>query len=148
MVRRTWGGERMVTNMGMIRSFIQDYIRLMAGRPLGGALPDRSRDELDARRTASRFSRGNVSVQDDRFASWAAGEFDERRAAGGRLTASDRNALPADDFALPGRRYPINDASHARNALARVSQNGSPAEKSKVRAVVRRKYPDIGETTT
>jgi len=53
--------------------------------------------------------------------------------------------MPAKEFALPGGRYPINDPSHARNALARVSGNGSPAEKAKVRAAVHRKYPDIGK---
>lgn len=80
-----------------------------------------------------------------RWPGWAADEFGKRRAEGGRLTTDERNALPGRDFALPGRRYPINDASHARNALARVSQHGTPAEKSKVRAAVHRKYPEIGD---
>jgi hypothetical protein len=61
-----------------------------------------------------------------------------------KLSSRQRNALPAKDFALPGGRYPIPDASHARNALARVSGNGTSAEKSKVRAAVHRKYPSIG----
>ena len=56
-----------------------------------------------------------------------------------------RNAIPTQNFALPGRRYPIEDKSHARNALSRVSGNGNPAEKAKVRAAVHRKYPDIGK---
>lgn len=63
----------------------------------------------------------------------------------GKLTAAKRNALAGSSFALPGRRYPINDANHARNALSRVAQNGSPAEKSAVRGAVHRKYPGIGE---
>ena len=62
------------------------------------------------------------------------------------LSAKQRNALPKASFALPGRRYPINDASHARNALARVSQNGTPAEKAKVRAAVHKKFPGIGKS--
>jgi hypothetical protein len=62
-----------------------------------------------------------------------------------KLTAATRNALPGNVFALPGRRYPLNDASHARNALSRVSQFGSPAEKSTVRAAVHRKFPGIGK---
>jgi len=62
-----------------------------------------------------------------------------------KLTTKARKALPTSTFALPGRRYPINDPSHARNALSRVSQYGSPAEKSKVRAAVHRKYPGIGK---
>jgi hypothetical protein len=59
------------------------------------------------------------------------------------LNAQRRNKLPASDFALPGGRYPIPDAAHARNALSRVVQNGSPAEIARVRAAVRRKFPDI-----
>jgi hypothetical protein len=60
------------------------------------------------------------------------------------LTTKKRKALKTSSFALPKKRaYPINDPSHARNALARVSQHGSPAEKATVRAAVRRKYPSI-----
>jgi len=62
-----------------------------------------------------------------------------------KLTSKRRNALPKDDFALPGRKYPIEDANHARNALARVSQHGTPSEKAKVRSAVHRKYPGIGK---
>jgi hypothetical protein len=63
-----------------------------------------------------------------------------------RLTAKQRNALPTKSFAVPGKRaYPINDASHARNALARVSQFGSPSEKAKVRSAVKRRYPGMGK---
>lgn len=62
-----------------------------------------------------------------------------------KLTAAARRAIPKKDFALPGGRYPIEDASHARNALSRVSQNGTSEEKAKVRAAVHRKYPSIGK---
>lgn len=61
------------------------------------------------------------------------------------LSTKARKALPSSDFALPGQRYPIEDKNHARNALSRVAQNGTPAEKAKVRAAVHRKYPDIGK---
>jgi hypothetical protein len=60
-----------------------------------------------------------------------------------RLTPSDRSALPATDFAGPERTYPVNDISHARNALARVSQHGYPELKQKIREKVRRKFPSI-----
>ena len=56
------------------------------------------------------------------------------------LTAAARRRIPKGSFALPGRRYPIEDRSHAQNALARVSQHGTPEEKSKVRAAVMRRY--------
>ena len=62
-----------------------------------------------------------------------------------KLTAKTRKAIPTKDFALPGRRYPIEDEAHARSALQRVAQNGSPAEKSGVRKAVHSKCPEIGE---
>ena len=62
-----------------------------------------------------------------------------------KLTTKARKKLPASDFALPGGRFPVNDKNHARNALARVAQSGSPAEKAKVRAKVHKKYPGIGK---
>ena len=63
------------------------------------------------------------------------------------LTSSARNRLATSSFALPGRRYPIHDAAHARNALARVSQHGSSSEKARVRAAVHRRFPGIGKTS-
>jgi len=63
------------------------------------------------------------------------------------LNAKKRNALPKTAFALPGERaYPINDLAHARNALARVAQNGTPAEQRAVRAAVYRKFPQLRKT--
>ena len=59
------------------------------------------------------------------------------------LTTAARKAIPASKFALPGGRYPIEDKAHARNALARVSQFGTPEEKSKVRLKVRRLFSGI-----
>ena len=47
------------------------------------------------------------------------------------------------NFALSGRRYPIQDISHARNALARVSQFGTNYEKQTVRKKVYDKYPSL-----
>ena len=60
-----------------------------------------------------------------------------------KLTSKARNALPDKAFAGPGRSYPIENASHARNALARVSQHGYPELKAKVRDAVHRKFPGI-----
>ena len=71
-----------------------------------------------------------------------------------RLSTKQRKALPSSDFAMPGKgkgaggkgagSYPIPDASHARNALARVAQHGSSEEKARVRAKVHAKFPGIG----
>lgn len=63
-----------------------------------------------------------------------------------KLSAGKRHALPTSAFALPSKRaYPVNDPNHARNALARVSQFGTPAEKAAVRSKVAQKYPSIGK---
>lgn len=62
------------------------------------------------------------------------------------LTTAGRKRISPKNFALPGRRYPIEDAAHARNALARVAQHGSPSEQKRVRAAVHRKYPGIGKS--
>lgn len=48
------------------------------------------------------------------------------------------------DFALPAKKaYPIEDLSHARNALARAAGNASSAEQKTIRAAVHRKYPSV-----
>lgn len=60
------------------------------------------------------------------------------------LTTQTRNSLPGSAFALPGRRYPIHDLAHARNALSRVAANGTPHEKSVVRIKVKRRFPAVG----
>ena len=60
-----------------------------------------------------------------------------------KLSSKERNSLPASAFAGPGRSYPIEDASHARNALARGAQHASPELQAKIKAKVRRKFPNI-----
>ena len=75
----------------------------------------------------------------------------------GDLSAEDRADLPKKDFAIRSKaddaeekkesgNYPIPDESHARFALAMVAKHGTPEEKAKVRAAVRKKYPSIGES--
>lgn len=62
------------------------------------------------------------------------------------LDTSQREHIKSKNFAEPKeRKYPIEDEAHARNALARVSQFGSPEEKAEVRRKVHAKYPSIGE---
>jgi len=53
------------------------------------------------------------------------------------VTTARRKNLPSSDFALPGRRYPVEDKAHARDAKARASQARnagrlSAADKAKV----------------
>lgn len=63
-----------------------------------------------------------------------------------KLTTSGRDKIKPRNFAGPDRSYPIEDKSHARNALSRVSANGSPAVKAEVRAKVADKYPAIKQS--
>lgn len=59
-----------------------------------------------------------------------------------------RKRLRASVFALPKqRKYPIPDASHARNAIARVAK-ASASTKAKVYAAVRRKFPALAKRST
>ena len=56
-----------------------------------------------------------------------------------KLTSEARNKLSKSQFAGPDRSYPVNDASHARNAKARASEMEnkgklSPAMKSRIDA--------------
>lgn len=66
-----------------------------------------------------------------------------------RLSYQSRKRMKKSEFAVPGKRkggkggYPIPDVAHARNALARVAQHGSAAEKAEVRRKVHAKFPGI-----
>lgn len=79
-----------------------------------------------------------------------------------RFSYQDRKALPNQAYAVSGRKYPVptqyelesdlglspkeakvSGERHARNALARVSQNGSESEKREVCRVVAERYPFI-----
>jgi hypothetical protein len=64
-----------------------------------------------------------------------------------KLSTSQRNSLPSSDFVFPKqRKFPVEDASHARNALSRASAKG-PAVEAKVRAKVKAKFPGIGKSS-
>lgn len=70
-----------------------------------------------------------------------------------RLTSKSRSALPKSAFALPKAAdaspkpgkgaYPIPDAGHARAALSRVKQFGTPAMQATVKAKVAQKFPSM-----
>lgn len=64
-----------------------------------------------------------------------------------KLTAEQRRDLPATAFALPGRRYPIPDASHARAALSRASemQKKGLLTKKEYDTVVRKAHAVLGK---
>jgi hypothetical protein len=79
-----------------------------------------------------------------------------------KMSLQRREALPAKSFAVPETKakkigvageikgeakgkYPIPDPRHAKNALARVSQHGTPAERQAVRSKVYAKFPGLKE---
>lgn len=63
-----------------------------------------------------------------------------------KLTSKKRKSLATKEFADPkDREYPIENKSHARDALSRVA-NKSPAMKTEVRSAVKRKYPNIKQS--
>ena len=58
-----------------------------------------------------------------------------------KLTYAKRKKLPKNDFVFPEtRRYPIEDAAHARDALARSSRK---PEHAAVVTAVGHMYPEI-----
>lgn len=63
------------------------------------------------------------------------------------LNAKRRNALGSGAFALSGRRFPIDTPARARAALAR-STNVGPADRAKIIAAVKRRYPGMDVTAT
>jgi len=55
-----------------------------------------------------------------------------------KLTAKTRKKIPTGKFALPGKRYPIEDKAHAADAKGRATQQLakgklSPAQAAKIR---------------
>lgn len=62
-----------------------------------------------------------------------------------RLSTADRKQLPSKDFALGKGHYPIENRSHAVEAERDVTLYGSPAQKAKVDAKVRAKFPNLGK---
>lgn len=61
-----------------------------------------------------------------------------------KLTTERRDEIPGKEFALPGRRFPIHDESHARAALS-MAHYASPAEQATIKRKVHAKYPGIGK---
>lgn len=69
-----------------------------------------------------------------------------------KLTYRQKQQLPDSAFAIIERdpktgekirKYPIHDRAHAKNALARVAQFGTPEERRTVRTKVYQKYPEL-----
>jgi hypothetical protein len=62
-----------------------------------------------------------------------------------KLTTKKRKSLSSKTFVFPKtRKFPIEDAAHARDALSRAAAKGGSVE-AKVKAAVHKKYPAIGK---
>ena len=67
------------------------------------------------------------------------------------LSSKERDALPASDFAVPGKRQlPMHDAKHARLAWDMVNRTGglSDSEKSTARSRIKRRAKELGIDTS
>lgn len=68
-----------------------------------------------------------------------------------RNTQKRRNTMSRSSFALPkgsgskpgSAQYRMDDLPHARNARARVMQNGTKSEQRQVFAATAKKYPSL-----
>lgn len=61
-----------------------------------------------------------------------------------KLTTGRRKEMPSQEFALPGKHFPINDVEHGRKALQMIGY-ASPAEQATIRRKVHARYPGIGK---
>jgi hypothetical protein len=60
-----------------------------------------------------------------------------------------RQKMKSSSFAIPSKRkYPINTPGRRKNAIARVQQHGSPAEKRAVFSAIRRKDPGLAKRSS
>lgn len=64
-----------------------------------------------------------------------------------KLDTAQRKKIPSKEFAGPDRSYPIEDKSHARNALARASEmhNQGRLSDSEYAKIVARAKGKLGE---
>ena len=72
------------------------------------------------------------------------------------ISKAKRESLPKSKFGVPSKakgaakgepgNYPIDTKKRAANALSRVSQHGTPAEKAQVRSRVAKAYPSIEQS--
>lgn len=63
------------------------------------------------------------------------------------LTAEKRKSMPGSEFALSGKRFPMNDKEHARLAISGATRseragNISPSTADKIKAEARHKLGD------
>ena len=60
-----------------------------------------------------------------------------------KLTTNKRKRMRSSSFALPEKRaFPINDKSHARNALSRLHY-ATPSEQKQIKTAIDKRYPGL-----
>lgn len=97
-----------------------------------------------ARNALARVSEYGTAAQKKEVRDAVHEKYKSLATGGDVLTEAKRNKIPTKEFAVPGeRKYPIENIAHARNALARVAQFGSPAEQAQVRKAVAARYPSL-----
>jgi len=67
-----------------------------------------------------------------------------------KLTASSRKKIANKNFALGGRKFPIEDKGHGEKALqlaprSEAAGNITPSQVSEIKSEVHAKYPSIGK---
>ncbi len=63
-----------------------------------------------------------------------------------QMTKAQRDKLPASAFVYPKTRaYPIFDRKHAKAALALAARSDTSGDLAKVKAAVRRRFPDLAK---
>ncbi|MBD3004720.1 hypothetical protein [Streptomyces sp. 5-10] len=125
--------------------------RQMSALSVWGAVfpddPSYSIDTEDDARDA--LNRGKVSLSTDRLEKLKALIRLKYPGLGeAALDAKRRKQLDDSDFALPGRRYPVDTPERARVAIKYAKQYESPENQAKVIAAVKRRYPDMDVKAT
>lgn len=112
------------------------------------ALVGKATDFLKKRKGRAEFAQLKKDVADLKSVdSKTASPLDEVLKVAAELQAGQREDIKSKNFAVHPKgdepKYPIHDASHARNALTRVRQFGTPSEKAQVFAAITKKYPAL-----
>lgn len=64
-----------------------------------------------------------------------------------KLTAKQRSGLRSSEFALPGRRFPINDPNHARAALSMAPRalHAGSIDENQLRTIQAKAHRKLGK---
>jgi len=123
----------------MARGFAEELCKLAGAMP--NAKPAKKPNPALGRRAAATMPASGPSVG---YAGSPALKRGAKKVAE-VLSTNAREHVAEKNFAGPKESYPIPDETHARNALSRVSQFGSPEVQKRVRNKVYSKYPGLAK---